>query len=262
MKKLLLPIILIFVVWVTPVAAITWGELDTVHTNVGAMVVDFPDFGPLQWCSGTLIHPRVFLTAGHCTAALNDFGITKVWVNFNQYALNQKTLLEVDEVITHPDFKKGSGNASNVHDVAVLILKEPVKKLKAAAVAEEGFLDDLEEAGLLREGSKEAQFTVVGYGVQERPGFAGEDKRRMAISKFQSLQDHWLHTSQNRAKGDSGSCFGDSGGPVFWTKADKSEVLVAIISWGDSQCVTLGFNYRIDTPETRSFIDDRIAELD
>ena len=109
----------ILTVGVLPVAAITWGEPDAEHTNVGAMVVDYPGYGPFQWCSGTLIHPRVFLTAGHCTVDLDAYGIETVWVNFHQDALNKKTLLDVEQVITHPDYNWGP--TSNPHDGDVLI---------------------------------------------------------------------------------------------------------------------------------------------
>ena len=63
MKKLLvlMALLIALVVGTMPAVAITWGELDTEHTNVGAMVVDWPGYGPAQMCSGTLIHPRVFL---------------------------------------------------------------------------------------------------------------------------------------------------------------------------------------------------------
>jgi hypothetical protein len=59
MRKLsiLIGLLLILAVAVLPAGAITWGEPDAEHTNVGAMVVDWPDYGPWQWCSGTLIYP-------------------------------------------------------------------------------------------------------------------------------------------------------------------------------------------------------------
>jgi V8-like Glu-specific endopeptidase len=34
-------------------------------------------------CSGTLISPTVFLTAGHCTAFLESIGVQDVWVTFD-----------------------------------------------------------------------------------------------------------------------------------------------------------------------------------
>ena len=48
-----------------PASAITDGQRDTVHTNVG--VVRFTTSEGRFRCSGTLISPTVVLTAGHCT---------------------------------------------------------------------------------------------------------------------------------------------------------------------------------------------------
>lgn len=102
---------------VLPAKAITWGWPDGIlHPDVGAMVVQWPDSGDLsQICSGTLIavedlEGRVFLTAGHCTDYLDyllDSGqidIDDIYVNFDEYALNEPTLLAVAAVFTHPKY--------------------------------------------------------------------------------------------------------------------------------------------------------------
>jgi hypothetical protein len=265
MRKLsvLVGLLLILAVGVLPAAAITWGEPDTEHTNVGAMMRDHPDYGLWQTCSGTLIHPRVFLTAGHCTEGFED-GSTTLWVNFHQNAMNEKTLLDVEQVITHPDYNWGP--TSNPHDVGVLILEKPVKKrIKPANLPEEGLLDQLLAEGKLRQGSDGAKFTLVGYGGTldcPPPDIYYEDQRQFAVSEYQALLDAWLRMSQNQATGDGGTCYGDSGGPAFWTEPDGTEILVGITSWGDAQCVASGFNYRVDIPETLSFIDDVIAGLE
>jgi hypothetical protein len=261
--SILAGLLLALTVGVAPAAAVTWGQPDTAHPNVGAMVVDWPDYGPWQLCSGTLIHPRVFLTAGHCTADLEAYGITKVWVNFDPYALNKKTMLDVVQVVTHPDYYWGP--QSNPYDVGALILARPVKRIIPATLPEVGFLDRLLAEGKLRQGADEADFVVVGYGGTLHwppPDVTYDDYRQFAMSEYQALLDAWLRMSQNQATGDGGTCYGDSGGPAFWTEPNGSEILVGITSWGDAPCVSSGFNYRVDIPETLSFIDSVIASLD
>jgi len=273
MRKLsiLMGLLLILAVGVLPAAAITWGEPDTEHKNVGAMVVDHPGYGPFQWCSGTLIHPRVFLTAGHCTnrlealMAAGQLTIEGVKVSFDPYnALDLDTMLAVEEMITHPDYNWGP--YSNPRDVGVLILAEEATNITPAELPDEGFLDKLRAEGKLRQGSKRATFTLVGYGTTLEwppPTFISLDgKRRVAESEYQTLLKVWLRMSQNQAKDDGGTCYGDSGGPAFWTEPDGSEILVGITSWGDTQCVATGFNYRVDIPETLSFINDVITSLE
>jgi secreted trypsin-like serine protease len=259
---LLLGLFLALAVLASPVAAITWGEPDTEHTNVGAMVYDYPGYGPWQVCTGTLIHPRVFLTAGHCTEGWEPDA--KIWVNFDQNAVNEKTLLDVEEIITHPDYYWGPN--SNPYDVGVLILARPVKKIEPAALPEEGFLDQLLADGLLNQGTEKAKFTLVGYGGSldwPPPDIYYEDMRQVAYSEYQTLLPAWLRMSQNQATGDGGTCYGDSGGPAFWEDPDTgAETIVGVTSWGDAQCVSSAFNYRVDIPETLSFIQDVIDGLD
>ena len=263
-KKMLVlfAVLVMLAMMAVPAAAITWGEEDTEHLNVGAMVYDHPDHGLWQTCSGTLIHPRVFLTAGHCTDGWDDPDAEPVWVNFDQNALNGATLLDVSEVITHPDY--GWENTNNPHDVGVLILAEPVD-IEPAVLPGVGFLDGLKKAGELRDRSKGAEFTVVGYGGTldwPPPDITYEDKRQVAVSEYVALVPAQLHLSQHAVHDIGGTCFGDSGGPVFWTKPDEPEVLVGITSWGDAQCVATGFNYRVDIPDTLDFIEGVIAELE
>jgi secreted trypsin-like serine protease len=246
---------------VIPASAITWGEPDTTHPNVGAMVVDWPDYGPWQWCSGTLIHPRVFLTAGHCTDGLDEYGITTVWVNFDPYALNPDSLLLVEEVITHPDYGWGS---SNPHDVGLLVLADPVD-IPLAKLPDEGFLSDLKKAEELRTGPAGAKFTMVGYGGSLNwppPDIFYDDIRQASNSEYVALIKAQLHLSQQINKGNGGTCFGDSGGPAFYTDVDGNEILVGITSWGDAQCVATGFYYRTDIPETLNFIQGVIESLE
>ena len=267
MKKMwiLLVALLVMAVSVVPASAITWGEPDTEHTNVGAMVVDWPDYGPWQWCSGTLIHPQVFLTAGHCTDGLDEYGIETIWVSFDEYALNE--LRDVKQVITHPEYGWGT---TDPHDVGLLILKEPVKTkgkkgIQPAELPDEGFLDTLKAEGVLSDGPDKAPFTVVGYGGSLNwppPEITYEDERQVAFSEYRALSGPWLHLSQNSKLDNGGTCFGDSGGPTFYEDKKGNETLVGVTSWGDAQCVATGFYYRVDIAQTLDFVNGVIAELE
>jgi secreted trypsin-like serine protease len=248
--------------WGTSALAITWGEPDTegAYPNVGAMVVDTGN-GLRQRCSGTLIYPQVFLTAGHCTDGLDaDW---PVWVNFDQDALNEDTLLVVEEVITHPDYVWGG---SNPHDVGLLILADPVPDdITPATLPDLGFLDGLKQDGELRTGPEGAKFTVVGYGrtldwYRQPPETIYVGQRQFAESEYKALVPAWLHMSQNMLQGDAGTCSGDSGGPAFWEPEEDTRILVGITSWGDPNCIATGFNYRVDIPETLTFIADVVPD--
>jgi len=266
MKKtsILAMLVLILAVGALPAAAITWGELDTEHTNVGAMVVYYTDYGLWQRCSGTLVHERVFLTAGHCTDGIeNETEIESIWVNFDTYALNPDTLLLVESVHTHPEYAWGG---SDPHDVAVLVLAEPVTGTDPAPLPTEGMLDDLKKAKVLRPGGPDAPtFTLVGYGGMlswPPPEQTYDDMRRVAHSEYVALTKPWLHMSQLSLKGDSGTCFGDSGGPAFWEDGQGNEIVVGVTSWGDAECVATSFNYRVDTADSLAFIQSVIDGLD
>ena len=58
---------MLMLVIAVPAMAITFGEPDGEdHPFVGSIVLEFPDGGAFQACSGTLIAEGVFLTAAHC----------------------------------------------------------------------------------------------------------------------------------------------------------------------------------------------------
>ena len=45
-----------------------------------------------------------------------------------------------------------------------------------------------------------------------------------------------LRLSQNIAKGENGTCNGDSGGPIFYQDAALGRVQVSLVSGGDAVC--------------------------
>jgi hypothetical protein len=257
-------LILVLAMGVLPAAAITGGELDGEgHPNVGLMIADID--GEPQWrCSGTLIAPRVFLTAGHCVGD----GATgaRVWFDTDltdnqEYPYGGETSIEGTPV-PHPNYSWGD---SDPYDVGLVILDEPVTDVEPAPLPEPDLLARLKKDRILEGGySDGAYFRSVGYGGTlaswPPPELAFDLVRRASESEYVALTKIHLHLSQKAVFDESGSCFGDSGGPVFWVDPEGNEIIVAVTSSGDGQCVATGFNYRVDVPHILQWIYDQFPE--
>ena len=257
----LVSVLLALLVTVLPVGAITGGELDGEgHPNVGLMIADID--GEPQWrCSGTLIAPRVFLTAGHCTGD----GATgaRVWFDSDltsneEYPYGGETSVEGTPV-PHPLYFWGGGDH---HDVGVVILDEPVD-IEPANLPEPDWLGTLKKQRIIEGGHEEGMyFRSVGYGGTLEswppPVLAYDRARRWSESEYVALTKVHLHLSQRAVFDESGSCFGDSGGPVFWVDADGNETIVAVTSTGDAQCIATGLDYRVDIPDILNWIQAQI----
>jgi hypothetical protein len=240
-----------------PAAAIVNGEPDgTAHGNVGLLAANVPGYGLVAVCSGTLISPTVFLTAAHCTAAIEGAGISEALVTFDQYPSRESAFIP-GAIYTSPYFNHRS---SDPYDIAVVVLNEPVFDVVPAQLPAAGLLDAMSDAHLL----KDQTFTSVGYGAigwvpqPGGPGFYTDGQRRAATPSFMALNDAWLRLSQNPATADSGTCYGDSGGPNF---LGDSNLIVAITITGDHVCRATNVDYRLDTPYARWFLSHFVPVL-
>lgn len=239
----------------SPASAITFGTIDTTHPNVGAILIVRADGSVGEFCSGTLVSARVFLTAGHCTDALAAFGIptSRLRISFapNLFGAGAERLA-VSGYQSHPDYNWGP--TSNPHDLGVIILQDAVEEVAFGVPAPAAYLDDLAASGA----TKSATFINVGYG--DNQDFVVTGDRQISTSSFRNLHDAWLYMSQNIHHGDGGTCFGDSGGPTFFVDPTSHvEYIVAVTSWGDSVCKSTNNNYRVDLESSQSFIHDMIA---
>jgi hypothetical protein len=267
MKKvsILVMLVLILAAGALPAAAITGGELDGEgHPNVGLMIAD--ENGEPAWrCSGTLITPRVFLTAGHCVEGASA---ARVWFDSDMATVPDYPYGGVVAIegtpIPHPEYDWGD---SDSHDVGLVILHQEVTGIEPAMMPEPDLLAQLKKDRILQDGGPDgAYFTVVGYGGSlaswPPPDLFYDKIRRVAESEYVALTQWWLHLSQKAVFDESGSCFGDSGGPSFWVDSNGDEIVVAVTSTGDAQCVATGLNYRVDTPETLAWIYRVIDSLE
>jgi secreted trypsin-like serine protease len=240
---------------VSPALAITFGELDGEgHPNVGALLVawPYPD-GPIDIvCSGTLIAPSVFLTAAHCVNWMPSAGIDThdVYVTFDPvYEIGVSTIYRGTYYI-NPDYGHDRGD---LHDVAVVVLDDPILDITPASLPTLGLLDELKAAGELRN----QEFVAVGYGTVRDDKTGGfhplywEGARRFAVGTYLSLTKSWLTISMNPSTGDGGTCYGDSGGPHF---LDDTDMVVSVTVTGDSPCRATDVTYRLDTESARDYL--------
>lgn len=246
-----------------PASAITGGTPDgNLHPNVGLIL--FYDADGRFRCSATLISPTVLLTAAHCTQGT----LGSTLVTFDSVIAEQPpapfptaadpsvgfTPEEITEAgylsgtaYTHPLYSDFT-DLDNWYDVGVIVLDEPVLGIEPATLAEQDLLDAYAQPRLNR-----TLFTAVGYGTEVRKPASGPQKptpmsypliRRYAEMPGQKLTPQILQTNGNinDTRGTGGTCFGDSGGPVF-----LDGVLVAVTSYGyTANCRYLGGYQRVD----------------
>jgi secreted trypsin-like serine protease len=247
-------------------SAITYGFIDSSNTfaNTGAFIVKSPSTGEIfPICSGTMITPKVFLTASHCTAFFTQELAPEGYVAyvsldglipFGPLTSNSTNLLPVAQVVTNPNYNQSQSDSG---DIAVLILTKSVRGVTPATLPSCGLLDQL----AAQNGLKTATFTNAGYGVQNRVVSGGvpffQDlnpvPRMFSFSSFNSLNGGYLRLSQNASTGNGGTCFGDSGGPNFMMLNGR-QLIVSITITGDSVCRSTNVVYRLDTASAQSFL--------
>ncbi len=254
----LLAVFAAVIMYTGPAAAIVNGQLDgNRHPEVGALIAEFRQPGQKAvLCSGTLIAPKVFLTAGHCTSFLASLGITDVWVTFDPQFTPSASLIH-GSYVTNPLFGfSGPGGSSDPHDQAVVLLDQTATGITPARLPTENLLGSIDLSS--------QTFTAVGYGtvrVDKTGGpnaFFFDSTRRYATQFFLSLQREWLNLSENPSTGSGGTCFGDSGGPHFLGGVE-SNLEVALTVTGDAVCRATDKTYRLDTQAARAFLSGYVT---
>jgi hypothetical protein len=209
---------------VSTAAAITGGGVDgDAHPYVGALVVD----GSVE-CSGVLIAPTVFATAGHCGA-----DGTRVSVSFDSKLTAGWSLLGG---ILQVDPTKGS-------DLAVVVLDVAAPVAPAALPAADS-ADSLAKGALV---------TSVGYGYSgwaADGSFVYDGLRHAASSPVTKVLKSTLSLSTTTA----GPCLGDSGGPQL-----SGSTVLSVTSSGAKDCSGKAEGYRLDTQAARTFLSGFVA---
>jgi len=263
---MLIAVLLVAVLIPPKASAITYGFVDSNNTfsNTGAFIVKSTDTGEIfPICSGTMITPNVFLTAAHCTSYFTQelapagyiaYVSLDQSIPFGSLTSKKTTLLSVAQIVSNPNYNQSQSDSG---DIGVLILDRNVRGVTPATLPACGLLDQL----LAQTGFKNAVFTNAGYGLQNRvvgggvPFFQDLNPipRMFSFSSFNSLNGGYLRLSQNPSTGNGGTCFGDSGGPNFFT-VNGQQLIVAITITGDSVCRSTNVDYLLDIVSAQTFL--------
>jgi hypothetical protein len=217
----------------SPSAAILDGTPDTEHPYVGILVTEI-DGELMPVCSGFLVSPTLFVTAGHCVEDLG--GVLPAYISFDQ-AFTRDSELVGGTAIPNPRFGSAGPNS---FDIAAVVLDEPV--------TDRGFAE-LPSLGLLSSVPRSTPLTIVGYGANARVKSALEFR---LVRSFGAARLVKVEKKAAQLRMSSGICFGDSGGPAL---LGGSDVVVAINSFVSNRaCAGNSYAYRLDTSEAREFL--------
>jgi hypothetical protein len=237
-------------------AAITHGALDgNGHPAVVLLLMEV-DGAPAFRCSASLLSPTVVLTAGHCAGEPGEFSGMRVFTEAdvqngnNSYPFAGPNAVEAVAWHSHPQFTEA---AFALHDVGVVILKEPGVVLPSSAYVK---LPGADQLDALQPGSSTV-FTAVGYGVQRINSAKVEAERIRMRANPHLVQINTgftgpfsLMLSNNASTG--GTCFGDSGGPNF---VGDSLVVGGVTSFGlNGSCGGTGGVFRVDRGDVLAFV--------
>src|SRR5437899_1891462 len=234
---------------------ITDGTLDgNAHPAVVLIIMDIAG-KPAFRCSGTIIAPKVVLTAGHCAGEPGEFSGLRI---FNEADVQHDptypgpggpNTIEATAWHSHPAFTE---NLFFLHDVGVVLLKKAVN----LPAGQYGKLPTQDQLDALEHGSA-TTFTAVGYGLQEINPVHIESQRIRMFAEPHLIQinggivgDYSLLLSNNASTG--GTCFGDSGGPNY---LGTGNLIAGVTSFGlNGTCGGTGGVFRLDRKNVLDFV--------
>ncbi len=218
--------------------AVIGAELSTNDPAVVALVAN----GGRVFCTGTLVSPRVVVTAAHCI----DDGGSSFAVLFGNDAAAGGVQVDVQRVKAHPLW---TGNLNGGNDIGLLLI----------AAAQPTITPIVLNRTVPTIGG---DYRVVGFGIHDRDTRELDGKKRTAIMKMIGFTSTYVELDDRDPANapDTAICQGDSGGPGFIT-ADGVERIAGVHSYSIQGCTNPSGDSRIDL-FTESFLQPWIDQND
>jgi secreted trypsin-like serine protease len=193
-------------------------------------------------CTGTVVAPRVILTAGHCVEDIESSSIVEPSLIAvatgvaNLQKIQTTQISGVERVLAYPGF-----DPTELHgDAGLLILAAPVA---APPIA----LATAADAALYEPGD---ELTVAGWGIDNRSTDHAPNQLQAATVPIEEASHckegtrrfyPFFDPSRQVCALDAPhphitTCHGDSGGPAIATRTDGTPVEIGVTSLGDGDC--------------------------
>ncbi len=242
---------------ITEPSRITYGTLAGPRYPAVVLLIMDVAGQPAYRCSGTLLAPKVVVTAGHCTGEPGEFSAVRVFTESdvqngdNNYPYGGGTnTIEAASWQSYPGFTHAE---FVLRDVGMIVLKKSV----TLPESEYGRLPAVNSLDALHTGVS-TSFSAVGYGLQRvNAAQVTSQKVRMVANPYLVqintgfTGSYSLLLSNNASTG--GTCFGDSGGPNF---LGDTRTIAGVTSFGlNGSCGGTGGVFRLDRRAVLDFVN-------